>query len=74
MKVLSTTEKELEERRIYRRNYYAKNKKKIQDYQKEYYQTYLKTQRRKPQKLSWKGEKITGGIIKKEGTFVLDFK
>ena len=74
MKVLSTTERELEERRIYRRNYYDKNKKKIQDYQKEYYQKYLKNERRKPKKLSWKGEKITGGIVKKEGNFVLDFK
>ena len=49
----------IEKKKLYRKNYYEKNRKKIQNYQREYYSTYIKKKEKKPRVVSWRGEKIT---------------
>ncbi len=67
------TERELEEKKIYRQKYYQKNKAKIQAYQRNYYQKFLKKKNKKPIRTSWKGEKMKEGIKFTEGNFIIKF-
>lgn len=46
-----------EKKKLYRKNYYEKNKDKIQKYQKEYYRKYIKTKEKK-KTTRWRGEKL----------------
>ena len=64
---------EIEERRMYRQEYYKKNKDKIQQYQREYYKKFLKPKHKKQRKPNWKGAKTEGGLVKREGVFILKF-
>lgn len=54
----------------YRLDYYQKNKEKIQQYQREYYQNKLKPNRKKNKKTHWKGEKVRGVVFKDEKVIV----
>tara|TARA_R110000796_G_scaffold252443_1_gene386815 strand:- start:7111 stop:7335 length:225 start_codon:yes stop_codon:yes gene_type:complete len=70
---------ELELKRQYRRNYYAKNKEKIQRYQKKYYKdkreefTEIKNDYVRPYSIhDWKGER-SQNIKKNTGKFIIDF-
>ncbi len=49
---------EYEKNKLYRINYYEKNKEKIQTYQREYYRKYIKKNKKKQRGFSWRGEKI----------------
>ncbi len=57
---------EYEKNKLYRNNYYEKNKKKIQTYQREYYRKYIKKNKKKARAFSWRGEKINTMTIKHE--------
>ena len=54
---------EFEKSKIYRTEYYAKNRKKIQKYQREYYRKYVKKNKKKARGFSWKGNKMVGLTI-----------
>ena len=73
MNLKHPTERELEERKIYRQKYYQKNKQKIQVYQRNYYQEFLKKKTKKAIRTSWKGEKMKEGIKFTAGNFVVKF-
>ena len=74
---------ENERARIYRKVYYREHREKLLKYQREYYIKRKENgpQPRKknytleiPKKLPhWRGEKITGGYIKTEGKYILNF-
>jgi len=49
---------DFEKKKLYRKNYYEKNKEKIQNYQREYYRKYIKKKEKKRREPSWRGEKI----------------
>ena len=65
---------EYEKNRLYRNNYYQKNKKKIQTYQREYYRKYIKKNKKKERGFNWRGEKInTMKITYFEKPIILNF-
>lgn len=65
---------EYERNKLYRTNYYEKNKTKIQTYQREYYRKYIKKNRKKARGFTWRGEKITCmKITKLDKPIVLNF-
>ena len=51
---------EFEKSKIYRTEYYAKNRAKIQKYQREYYRKYVKKNEKKSRGFAWRGEKMVG--------------
>ena len=63
--------------KIYRKEYYRKNREKLLDYQRDYYNknnNNMNATKRINKKSNWRGEKIYGGFIKKLGSFVINFK
>jgi hypothetical protein len=65
---------EEELKKQYRREYYEKNKVKIQAYQKEYYKKKVQNRETKPySRTSWRGAKPEFGFTRTFGAFVLKF-
>lgn len=63
--------------KIYRKNYYRKNREKLLEYQRQYYNkknNKTDSTKRINKKSNWRGEKIYGGFIKKLGSFTIEFK
>tara|TARA_A100000171_G_scaffold40637_1_gene41103 strand:+ start:29 stop:253 length:225 start_codon:yes stop_codon:yes gene_type:complete len=63
---------EYEKAQLYRRNYYLQNKDKIQKYQKNYYRKYIKKNKKKKGRPTWKGEKIKTMKIERK-LFIITF-
>ena len=65
---------EFQKSKIYRTEYYAKNRAKIQKYQREYYRKYVKKNEKKSRGFAWRGEKMSGmKIIHLKEPIILEF-
>tara|TARA_R110002049_G_scaffold20360_1_gene75061 strand:- start:20 stop:229 length:210 start_codon:yes stop_codon:yes gene_type:complete len=63
-------EEVLDKNQTYRRNYYLKNREKIQKYQKEYYRKYIKKDKVKKRQPAWRGEPIKHMTIERKNIII----